>query len=57
MIFLGGVVKKYTSYLGFNSTTLWDIDMRHEEIYNNVRVVLGTFLLFGMFMIVVKTTE
>ena len=25
--------------------------MRHEEIYNNVRVVLGTFLLFGMFMI------
>ena len=22
-----------------------------EEIYNNVRVVLGTFLLFGMFMI------
>ena len=25
--------------------------MRHEEIYNNVRVVLGTFLLFGMFKI------
>ena len=24
--------------------------MRHEEIYNNVRVVLGTFLLFAMFM-------
>ena len=25
--------------------------MRHEEIYNNVRVVLGTFLLFAMFMV------
>ena len=24
--------------------------MRHEEIYNNVRVVLGSFLLFAMFM-------
>ena len=34
----------------FYSTTLWDINMTHDEIYNIVRAILGPVLLTTMFM-------